>query len=119
MVGEEAAEEGSGDACEHEDHLDVALVTAALARRDDVRDDRHRERHQAAGAQPLKRAEGDQLAERLRGARERRTGEEYSDRAEEEGLTAVEVADPAPERGRDGRGQEIGGDDPRELVEAS
>ena len=53
-----------------EDGAEVALVAAALARRDDVADHRERQRHQAAAAEALDGAEGDQLLDVL--ARSRR-----------------------------------------------
>ena len=117
VVGEHAAEQRPGHAGDHEDHLDVALVAPTLARGHDLGDDRHRERHQPAGAQALEGAEADQLGEVLSGAAQRRTGEEHGDRGEEERLAAVEVARAAPQRHRDGGAEQIGGDDPRKLVD--
>jgi hypothetical protein len=117
MVGEHAAQQRPGDAGDHEDHLDVALVAPALTRGHDLGDDRHRERHQPAGAQALQRAEGDQLRQVLRGAAQRRPGEEDADGGEEQRLAAVEVARPPPQRHGHGGAQQVGGDDPRELIE--
>src|SRR6185312_15867850 len=45
--------------------------------------------------------------------------QEDDDRDLEDEATAVEVGDLAPERRDGGRGQEIGGNDPREVVEAA
>jgi len=50
VVDEDAAEQRSGDAGQHEDGLDVALVAPALARRHDVAHRGHGQRHQAAAA---------------------------------------------------------------------
>ena len=119
MVDEQPAEQRPGDAGEHEHHLDVALVAAALARLDELGDDRHRERHQPARAEALQGAERDQLAQRLRGPAQRRPGQEHRNRRLEERLAAVEVAHPAPQRHGDRRGEQVGGDDPRELVDAA
>ena len=65
-VGEQAAEHGAEHAGRAEDGAEVALVAAALARRDDVADGGERERHQAAAAEALDGAEGDQLLDVLR-----------------------------------------------------
>ena len=56
-VDEEAAEQRPGDRGDGEHRADQAHVAAALARRDDVGDDRLRADHQAAGADALQRAE--------------------------------------------------------------
>ena len=60
-----AGEEAAGDRAEHarggEDRHEVAGVLGPLARRDDVADDREHQREQAAGAEPLERAERRQL----------------------------------------------------------
>jgi hypothetical protein len=117
VVGEDAAEQRAGDAREHERHLDVALVAPALAWGDDVGDDRHRQRHQAAGAEALEAAEPDQLAEALRHAAQRGAGQEHGDRGLEEPLAPVQVADAPPQRRRDGRREQVGGHDPRQVVD--
>ena len=114
---EHAAEQRARDAREHEHHLDVALVAAALARRHEVGDDRHRERHQPAGAEALEAAEGDQLAEALREPAQRRAEQEDRDRGLEQALAAVQVGRTTPQRDRDGGGQQVGGDDPGEPVD--
>jgi hypothetical protein len=119
VVGEDAAEQRSGDAGEDEDQLDVALVAPALARRDDLADDRHRQRHQPAGAEALEGAEADQLAERAGHAGQSRAGQEDDDRRDEQRLASVEIAGAPPQRHRDGGAQQVGGDDPGELVEAT
>ncbi len=118
-VDEEAAEKRPGDRRDAEDGADQPHVAAALARRDDVADDRLRADHQAAGADSLERAERDQLIHRLAEPRQHRPGEEDQDRDEEHGLAPVHVAELAVERRRDGRREQIRGDDPREVVEAA
>ena len=119
VVGEDAAEQRSRDAGHDEDHLDVALVAAALARRDDIADDRHGQGHEASGARALQRAEGDELAEAAGRAAQRRAGEEDEDRRDEQRLAAEEVAGSTPQRHRDRRAEQVGGDDPRQLVDAA
>ena len=61
VLGEEAAEQRPEHAGRAEDRAEQALVLAALARRDEVADDRHRQHHQPAAAEALEGAEGDQL----------------------------------------------------------
>ena len=80
LVDEEAAQERADHARQREHGAHVALVAAALAGRDDVADDRHRERHQAAGADALQAAERDQLDHALREAGQRRSEQEHDDR---------------------------------------
>src|SRR5436189_45198 len=61
VVDEEAADQRPDHGRDPEDAAEVALVAAALARRDDVADDRDRRHHQASAAEPLEAAERDQL----------------------------------------------------------
>jgi hypothetical protein len=51
--------------------------------------------------------------------REHRAGDEDRDRRDEDRLAPVEVAELAVERRRDGRGEQVGRDDPRQVVEAA
>ena len=118
-VDEEAAEQRPRDRGDSEHGADQAHVAAALPRRDDVGDDRLRADHQPAGADPLQRAEADQLAHRLREPGEHRAGEEDQDRRQEDRLAPDHVAELAVERRRDRRGEQVRGHDPREVVEAA
>ena len=117
VVDEEAAEQRPDDRRDAEDAAEVALVLAALARRDDVADDGERRHHQAAGAEALQRAERDQLAHVLREAAEHRADEEDHDRRLQDLLAAVEVAELPVERAGDRRGEQVGGDDPRQVLD--
>ena len=119
VVDQEAADQRPGDAADPEDRAEDALIAAAVARRDDVADDRLREDDEPAAAEALQRAEGDELAHALRLAAQRRPDEEDDDRGLEDALAPVEVAELAVERRRDRRGQQVAGDDPGELVEAA
>jgi hypothetical protein len=119
VVDQEAADQRPGHAADPEDGTEDALVAAAVARRDDVADDRLREDDEPAAAEALHRAEGDELAHALGLAAQRRPDEEDDDRGLEDALATVEVAELAVERRRDRRGQQVAGDDPRELVEAA
>jgi hypothetical protein len=66
VVDEEAAEQRPGDGRDGEHRSEQALVTAAIAWRDEIADDRHRHDDQPAAAESLHGAKGDQLRHRLR-----------------------------------------------------
>ena len=61
LPGEEAADDRAEHARGAEDGQEVALVLGPLPRRDDVADDRQRQREQAAGAEALEGAERGEL----------------------------------------------------------
>ncbi len=65
VLDDHAPEQRAGDAREAEDGSEQPLIAPALARRDDIADRRLHEHDQSAGAEPLHRAEGDQLGHRL------------------------------------------------------
>ena len=69
VVDEEAAEQRADDRRDPEHRAEVALVLAALARRDDVADDGQRDHDQPAGAEALHGAKADQLPHALRRGR--------------------------------------------------
>ena len=117
VVDEEAAEQRADDRREAEDRAEEPLVPAAVARRDDVADDRDRRREQAARAETLERAERDQLGHVLRDPAERRADEEDHDRDLQRHLAPVEVAELPVERPGDRRREQIRGHDPREVLE--
>lgn len=118
VVGEVAAQQGAGDRGQAEGGADQAHEPAALAGRHDVRDDRLHADHQAARADTLHRAEGDQLVHGLGPAGERRADDEDQDRELEDAFAAEEVAELAVDRQADGGGEQVGGDRPGHLVQA-
>ncbi len=118
VVGEVAAEQRPGDGGETEGGADQAHVAAALPGRHDVGDDRLHADHEAARADALERAEGDQLVHRTRPAGERGADDEDGDGELEDALAAGEVAELAVERQADGGGEQIGGDRPGHPVQA-
>ncbi len=71
VVGEVAAQQRARDRGESEGGADQAHEAAARAGRHDVRDDRLHADHQAARADALHRAEGDELVHALRASGER------------------------------------------------
>ena len=117
-VGQRPAEQRPRHGGEPPHRADEALVLAALARREEVGDRRLRERQQAAGADALQRAAGDELAHRLRRAAQQRADEEDRDRHDEQPPAPVEVRQLPVQRHGDRRGEQVGGDHPRQLLEA-
>ena len=117
MRGEEAADQRAGDARDAEHRAEQPHVAAAVARRHDVADRRLRAHHQPAAAQPLDRAERDQLGHPLREPAQRRADEEQDQRALQHDLAPVEVAELAVQRRHRRHRQQVGGDHPRQVLE--
>ena len=120
LTGEEAADDRTEHARRGEDGHEVALVTGPFARRDQVADDRQRQREQAAGTEPLKGAERGQHVHALRQATQRRADDEDRDRDHEQRLAPVDVGQLAVQRRRDRRRDQERGGDPglgRQAVE--
>ena len=92
-----------------------SLVATALARRDDVSDDRLRTDDQPAAAETLNGLERDQLGHAAAEPRKRRAAQEGHDRRLEEELAPVLVAELAPHWCRDSRSEQIGDDHPGEV----
>ena len=82
------------------------------AGREQVADDRERDREQRAGADALDAPEQDQLLHVLRQAGQGRADQEDDDADDEHRLAAVEVGQLAPERDADRAGQQVDRDDP-------
>jgi hypothetical protein len=119
VVDEEPAEERSDHRRDAEDRSEEALVAAAVARRDDVADDREGHHEETAAAEPLQRAERDQLRHVLADPAQRRANQEDHDRALQDELAAEEVAELPVDRPDHRRSQQVGRDDPRELRDAA
>ena len=117
VLGEEAADYRAPDARNREHDADVALIAAALEREHDVAHDHLREREQPAAAEPLQRAADDQHAHVGRERAQRRGRDEDRDGDEQHGTPAVDVAQLAVQRGRGGRGEEIRGHHPGEVLD--
>ncbi len=86
----------------------VALVARALARRDGLADQRLRQRHQAAAAEPLQDAREAQHLDAGRHRAQQRGDKEDAERDEHHALAAVDVAQLAVDGRGDGAGDEIG-----------
>ncbi len=116
-LDEESSQQRSGDRGDRKHRAEQAQVATALAGRDDVGDDRLCPDHQPTGADSLHCAERDQLDHRLAEPGQQRPGQEDQDRGEEHGLAPVHVAELAVERRRRSRSQQIGRDDPGQMLE--
>ena len=119
VVGDEAADERAEDRGEAEDASHEALVLAALTRRDDVADDRLRQRHQRAHAGALDGAGGDEPPEVLGESGEDRAGHEHDESTEVEAAATVEVAHLADDRHGDRADEHRGRGEPRVVVDAA
>ena len=119
MVGEEAADERPDDGRQAEQRTDRAHVLGPLPGRHDVGDDRLRQDHQPAAAEPLHAPPDDEPREvrRQRGT-DARHGEQ-ADRDEEEVAAAPQVAELAVDRHDQGGGQQVGGGHPRHVRDAA
>src|SRR5690606_23648816 len=119
VFGEQSAEQRAEHAGGAEDRAEQALVAPAFAGRDEVADDRHGQHDQPAAAQPLQGAVADQLRHVLGRAAQHGAHQEDHDGDLEQLLAPVLVAQLAPQGGRGGRGQQIGGDHPGQVLQAA
>ena len=119
VIGDRAAQHRPEDRGEAEDGDEESLPLAALGRREDVADDRLRDRHQGTGAKTLQGAVGDQLGHVLAGARKRRADQEDDHAAEEEDAATVDVGELAVDRHGNRRGEQVGGDNPGIVLAAA
>jgi hypothetical protein len=116
-VRERAAQQRPGDRRERPHRADEPLVAAALAGREEVCDRRLGEREQPAGAEALHDARPHELADVLGDRAQQRSDEEDRYGDDEHRPAPVDVAEPPVQRhGHRGR-HEVGGDDPRQVVE--
>ena len=116
-IGDEAADQWPHNRRDAPDAAEHGLHPRPLGQRVDFADDRERERNQPSRAQTLHGAEEHELRHGLRHAGQHRPGEEQRNRREIEPAATVQVGQPAPERDRGGRRQEIGGKDPAVVIE--
>ena len=103
LVDDEATEQRAEHRREAEDAAEETLVAAALARWDDVADDGDGGDDEAAAAEALDDAEGDQLGQVLRHAAQPRADEEDDHGRLQHDAAAVDVAELAVQRHDDSR----------------
>ena len=119
VFGEEPSNRGSRDRREGEGSRHIARVPPPLARRKDFAEDGHGERGQATRPEALQAPEQDQLGHGLRHPGQRRTDKEDDNGCLVDPLAPVEVAELAVDRGRARGGEQVGGHNPRQMVEAA
>ena len=118
VVGDPAAEQRADDHRQAEDAHQDAHELGALSGREDVADDRLRDRHHGAGAQALEGAEGDEGGHAVRLAAQGRAHDEDAHAQGVEALAAVGVGELAPDRHGSGRRQQVAGGHPHVVLEA-
>jgi hypothetical protein len=109
------ADQGAEHGRQPEDAAKNALVAAALARREEIADRRHRGHDQAAAAEPLQGAKDDQHDHRAAEPAQRRARQEDEDRRLQHDLAPEQIAQLAVKRCDDRRRQQVRGDDPRQV----
>jgi hypothetical protein len=119
LIDEKAADQRADDGRDAEHRAEKTLVTAALARRNEVADHGDGNDDEAAAAYAFERAKGDQLHHVLREAAQRGAHEKHRDRHLQHDLAAIEVAEFSIERARDRAGEQIGRDHPGEITQAA
>ena len=117
VVDEKAAEQRADDRRNAEHGAEETLVLAAFAWRDDVADDRQRRHDQAAAPEALQGPERDQFGHVLADPAERGADQEDGDRRLQDDLPTIEISELSVERAGDRRGQQVGGDDPGEVLD--
>ena len=116
---QEPPEQRTGDAREAEHRAEQARVAATFARRDHVADRGLGTYHQPAASETLQRAERDQLVEVLAQPAERGAEQEDHERALEDDLAPVLVAELPVQRRYHRLREQVGGDDPGDVVQAT
>ena len=116
-VGDEAAQGGADDRREAEDPGHDSLVLAALGGREQVAYGGQGHGHDAAAADALDGAKGDELVHRLAEAGQYRSNQEDADAAQEKRLASIEVRESPSDGHHRGGCDQIGRGDPGEPVE--
>ena len=112
LLGQIAAGDRSKCVGADRDRGEVTLVARPLARRECFSDQRLRQRHQPAAAQALQHAGQRQQLDAGRGRAQQRRDNENGERREHQPAAAERVAEPAVDRRRDRRCDQVRDDDP-------
>ena len=118
-VREEAAEQRADERSEPPHAGDIPLHLRATFEAEEVRDDRHPDRHQGSGAEALQHAERDELHHAAGQPGQRGADEEDHQTREERRPTSEEIGQAAPQRHRNGGRKQEAGEDPRVNLEAA
>ena len=119
VLCEQSPDGRTGDGRDGEDGVHVALVLRPDPGRQHVADDRHHLREDAARAEALDGTEDDQLDHGVGEPGQDRAQQEDHDGDLEDDLPAVEIAELAVQRRGGRRGQQVGGYDPGQFVQAA
>ena len=119
MVDEESAEQRADHGRETEHPAEESLIAPALARWDEVADDRNADDDETAAADSLKRAKENELQHALGDAAQHGAHEKDRNRHLQNQFAAVQIAQFPVERTNHGAGQEIRGDHPGQVGEAA
>jgi hypothetical protein len=117
VVGNEAAERRPAAARGRIGEREIGVVAPALLRRHQVAEHDHAHRREAAAAEPVQHAPEDEHQHVGRQRADQRAREISEDRDAQRELAAVDVGDLAVERHHRGRRQQIGGDQPGQVVD--
>jgi hypothetical protein len=117
VVGEDAAQRRADERRDRPHGREVALDRGALGHRVDVPDDRHADRLHRAGSEALEQPERDEAAHRPGESAEQRAEHEQPHAEEHDRLATDDVGHLAVDRHRHGLGQEVDGEQPRELAQ--
>ena len=116
VVGHPASEKRTGDRGHAEHGTHDALILSALARRDDVADDRLAERHDRAHTEALDGTREHKEPEVCGHAGQGRTDHEDDEARDIERLAAVHIGELADDRHRDRRNEHGRGRDPAVVL---
>ena len=119
IVDDDPAEQRADEPRDAPHRPEDSLHARALLEVVDVADDGERGGLHRSRPQSLQSAEADERADAAREPAGHRTGEEDGDAGEQHRLATVEIGELAVEGHRDGRGQQIGGEDPGIEVDAA
>ena len=116
MVGDQAAERRAAAAGRGVGRSEIAVIAAALLGRDQIAEHDHAHGRQPAAAEAVQDAAQDQHQHVRRQRANQRAGHVGQDRDAQREPAAVDVRDLAVERDDRGRRQQIGGDQPGQVV---
>ena len=116
VFGDESAERRAERAGRGVDHGEVAVILAAVLGRGDVAQHHHAGRGQSAAAEAVQHAAEDQHEDVRRQRADDRSHHVERDRDQQRDAAAVGVADLAVQRGDRRVGDQVSGDQPRQVV---
>ncbi len=110
---------GTGHAGKSPDRAEESLHACTLLQGEEIPEHREHDGPDCAGTESLDGPHGDQLAHRHGRTREDRTQREKDQAEEQNSFATIEIRELAVNRRADGRGEQVGRDDPGVNVEAA